>query len=139
MAKYGSPSLKFGVTTASGATAIVDFSQYVDTINGFKINAMSAETHTFGDSWVENTFTGVRQVDDLTVAGFYDDIASGPHAYFGQTTDIGAERQFEIDFGSSDIVHGSYILASYTRSPTRNELTRYEAVLKIHGTVTTTT
>ena len=137
MAKYGSPSVLIGVTTASGSTAIKDLSAYIETINGVKINAMTQETHTFGDSWVENMFTGVKQVDDITVGGFYDDAATGPHLLMGQTSDIGAERQFEIDFGSSDIVHGSYVLLSYARNPTRNELTRFEAVWKITGALTT--
>ncbi len=139
MALIGSPSVKFSVSSASGSTLMVPLTQYVDTINGVKINAMTQETHTFGDSWVENTFTGVKSVDDVTIAGFYDDIASGPHFYMGQTSDVGAERQFEIDYGSSDIQHGSYVLLSYNRKPTRGELTRYESVLKISGAITTTT
>ena len=137
MTKYGSPSVVIGVTTASGSTAIVDMSPYIETINGVKINAMTQETHTFGDSWVENMFTGVKSVDDITVGGFYDDIASGPHAYMGQTSDIGAKRQAEISFGASDLVHFSYVLLSYQRAPTRNELTRFESVWKITGAVTT--
>ena len=139
MAKYGSPSVLIGVSTASGSTAIKDLSQYIEEIDGVKINAMTQETHAFGDSWVKNAYTGVRGVEDMKLTGFYDDAASGPHSFMGQTSDIGAERQFEIDFGSSDIVHGSYVLLSYSRIPTRDELTRFEAEWQFTGAITTTT
>lgn len=139
MAKYGSPSVLIGVTTASGSTALKDLTQFIDTINGFKINAATQESHTFGDSWVEHLYTGLRSMDDLTLGGFYDDNASGPHAFMGQTSDVGSERQIELDFGSSDIVHFNYILVSYARQPVRGELTKFEAVLKPTGAPTTST
>lgn len=140
MANYGSPNVKLTFSSASGTTVTHNLSNYIDTLNGFKINAMTQESHAFGDSWVENLYTGVKSADDITVGGFYDDVAaSGPHALFGNTSDIGAERNCEIDFGSSDIVAFKYIELSYQRTPNRGELTRWEMVMKVSGAVTTAT
>ena len=139
MANYGFNVAKFGVTTASGSTAIVDFSNYIDTYSGAELSAIVQESHAMGDSWAESLYAGIRKMAPITVGGFYQDVASGPHAYFGQTTDLGAKRQAEVDFGSSDIVHFSYLLTSYKRQPKRNELTRFEAVLQPTGTVSTAT
>lgn len=138
MALYGSPNFKFGITSASGSTTIVDISGYIDTINGLKVNAMTQETHGFGDSWVEHTFTGVRSMDDITIGGFYNDAAAtGPHALLGNTTQVGASRAAETDYGSSVIQRVGVLIVSYQRTPTRNELTRFEAVLRPTGAVST--
>lgn len=141
MAKFGSDVIKFTVSSASGTTVTHNLANYIDTINGFKLNSMLQESHAFGDAWVENLYTGIKSADDVTVGGFFDDVAaSGPHALMGQTSDLGAERNCEIDFtGTSDIVAFKYLLASYQRSPVRGELTRFEAVLKVSGAVTTAT
>ena len=140
MAKYGFNQTLFGVTTASGSTTIKDLSQYVDTWSGADIEAILQESHTMGDSWKEFLYTNIRELKPITLDGFYDDVAaSGPHAVFGQTSDLGAQRDAECDFGASDIIHFTYLLRSYKRQPTRNELTRYSAVLQPTGAVSTAT
>lgn len=137
MTKYGQPSVLFGISTASGSTAIKDLSNYIDEINGVKLEALTQQSDAFGDSWVENFYVGVRRLNPITIGGFYDDAASGPHLFMGQTSDVGAERQYELDFGSSDLIHGFAIIQSYERMPKRNELTRFQAVLLPTGAVTT--
>ena len=143
MAKYGSNALAFSMTTASStATAWRDLSNYIDTVNGHKIEALVAETHGFGDSWQETLFTGVKKMDDITLGGFFDDVAtSGPHALLGQSSDPGAERRAKFDFASptSELAQFACIVVSYARMPTRNELTRFEAVLRPSGAVNTAT
>jgi hypothetical protein len=117
-----------------------DLSQYIREVGGVNIEALTQESHAFGDAWVEHLYTGVRRVNEITLSGYYDDAAAtGPHALFGQTSDIGAEREIEFDFGSSDIVHFDYLLASYNRMPVVGELTRFEATIRPTGAVTTAT
>lgn len=71
MAKYNSaqagPFMIGGYNLLGYQTAITD-----------KIEAITEETHTLGDAWVENTFTGVKRWT-LTQQGFYDDVANGNH------------------------------------------------------------
>jgi hypothetical protein len=127
VARYGSDDVIVSVTTASGTTALTVISNYVDTIGGIKLSALTQETHAFSDAWVENAAVGVNRVEPFTIAGFYDDAGtSGPHALFGNTSHIGVERRLEIDFGSSDVINIPFLIQSYSRMPTRGELTRYE-------------
>ena len=131
----------FSITTASGTTVLINLSGYVDTFNGFKINAPTQETHGFGDAWVEHTFVGVRNIEPQTVGGFYNDVAaSGPHVLFG-TTSVGQEREVELAFDSAsgEIVHYDVIIKDYSIMPVRNELTRFEVTLQPTGSYTTAT
>ena len=138
MAKKGQPDLKFGISTTSASTTIVDLSGYIDTFNGVSIEALIQQSDGFGDAWQENTYVGVKKGDPFTIEGFYDDVAaSGPHAILGQTSDLGAERNFEVDFGSSDLVNGDVLVTKYERMPRRNELTRFRATLQPTGTLGT--
>lgn len=127
------------VSSSSGGSATVDMSSYIITFNGFKINAMQQEAHTMGDSWVKRLFTGVRSGDNITIGGFYDDAASGPHVYFGHTSDVGAERKMFIRFSTNESLTFSYLEESYSRKPQRNQLTDFETILMITGAVTTST
>ena len=144
MAKREFTTFIFRVTTSSGTTALVNLSDYIDTINGVNLEAVLQESHAAGDAWAEQLYTGLRRLNPVVVGGFYDDQAAGvatggPHTLFGQSTDLGAERECEIDFGASDIVHFDYLLRRYDRRPTRSELTRFEAELQPTGAVTTAT
>ena len=127
------------VASSSAGSATIDMTQYITAINGFKVNAMNQETHTMGDAWVEKLYTGVRSGDDITLSGFYDDATSGPHAYFGHTTDIGARRNISMRFATADSVTFKYLELSYSRKPVRNELTAFEVVLSPTGAITTST
>lgn len=142
MANYGQPNVIISIGSASGAAAgaLKDISQYVDTFNGVNIEAILQQSDAFGDSWVEQLYTGVRRINPVTLEGFYNDVAaSGPHALMGQTSDLGADRLFEVDFGSSDIVQCRMIITNYNRMPRRGELTRFSVTLTPTGAVTTAT
>ncbi len=98
------------------------------------------QSDAFGDSWVEHLFAGVKQKEPFTMRGFYDDVAaSGPHVLFGQTSDIGAERYFEMGYGASDVVNGRAIIKSYSVMPVRGELHGFEVELLPTGAFGTAT
>lgn len=139
MAKTDFVQTVFMVASSSAGSATIDMTSYIITINGFKINAMQQDGHTMGDAWVKHYFTGVRSGDNITIGGFYDDVTSGPHAYFGHTTDVGAERKAFMRFSTNESVTFSYLQESYSRKPQRNQLTDFEAVLAITGAVVTGT
>jgi hypothetical protein len=134
MAKYGSADLVFKIDVSDGG-ALQDMSQHVDTVNGFKVSRLTQESHTFGDSWVEHLFAGVRQANDLTIEGFYDDtVTTGPDAVLNGTHTV--TRTVEITYGSTKKSTFEAWIVDYERKPTRGELTRYTATLRPSGAVT---
>ena len=141
MANYGQPNVGIFVSTASGSNATVrDISQYVDTINGVVLEALTQQSDAFGDSWFEHLYVGVKKMEDLVLEGFYDDVGtSGPHAMYGDVAHLGQERNFEINHGASDVVNGDVLIVKYERMPRRNELTRYRLTLRPTGAIGTAT
>lgn len=143
MANRGQPEFQIQVTTTSATTSFRDISQQVDTINGFGVEALLEQSDAFGDSWREQLYTGIRQMDDLTLEGFFEDTATatGVHAIFGQATDLGAEREMELNFalaaGGTDVAHFDLIIRRYERVVRRGGLTRYRAVVAPTGAMTT--
>lgn len=140
MANYGQPDFKISIGSASGTTALSDISQYVMTINGVDIEAITQQSDAFGDSWVEHLYVGVKKMNDIVIGGFYDDAAAtGPHALMGQTSCYGADRLFELNFGASDVCNGRCIIAKYSRMPSRGQLTGYQVTLRPTGAIGTAT
>ena len=113
---------------------------YIRKFNGFTQEAILVDSHAFGDSWKEALYTGIRGAKDITVGGYYEDVAaSGPHALLGQTTCLGSERNLELDFGSSDIAAFDVLIMDYTRSPVVEDLTEWECTMRVTGAVATAT
>lgn len=133
MAKYGSDDivLEFDSTEGGSLSAIT---QYITGINGINIEALLEEGTTFGDSWVEQLFTGIKQMGDITLDGQYDDTAStGPNVVF---IGIGQTRTFKITYGSTKTTSVETIIKSYNRTPVRKELTKFQVVLSPTGAPT---
>ena len=140
MANRGQPDFQILVTTTSATAAYKDISQQVDTFGGFDVEALLAQSDGFGDSWREQLYTGIRQMGDITLGGFYDDAATGVHTYFGNATDLGAERSVKLNFAAvsgTDEAKFDVIVRSYKRSPARGALTRYDLTLVPTGAMTT--
>ena len=139
MAYYGSNSLSVVVDSTAGTT--VDVSQSILEINGFDVEAMMEESHTFGDSWVENLFTGLRKANEITLKGFYaDTAATGFDVIFndpGNTKTSGSgSRTFSIGWGGSKTSTVEVYIKNYRRLPSRGTLTKAEVVLSPTGAVT---
>ena len=145
MTMYGQDDVLFkltrtSATAASSATGMLPIQNYIDEGAMYKLTALTAQTDAFGDAYVENSYVGVRRIEPFTISGFYDDVAaSGPHALFGNTSDNGASRNFEIDYGASDVVRFRGIVASYQKVPSRGALTRYTVDVLPSGAVDTAT
>ena len=143
MANRGQTDFQVTVTTTSATAAFRDISQQVDTINGFGVEALLEQSDAFGDSWREQLYTGIRQMDDLTLEGFFEDTATatGVHAIFGQATDLGAEREVELNFalvaGGTDVAKFDILVRRYERSVRRGALTRYRLTVAPTGAMTT--
>ncbi len=124
----------FLCTTTSATSAFHDLAGYIQTISGLNIEALTQESHSFGDTWVEHLFTGIKKADDVTIRGIYDDTAStGPNVIL---IGIGDQRTVEITWGSTKKSTFEAIIVSYERLAKLNELTMYECVLRPTGSVT---
>lgn len=140
MAKYTFANLKVEFDNSAGT--LVDMSQHITSINGINISAELEDAHSVGDSWAEKIFAGLRSVDDITIGGFYDDTAAtGPDVIFndvGCVGTTGGTRTLRVTYGSTKTTSVETIIKSYTRSPARGEVTKFEAVLTPTGAVTET-
>ena len=141
MAYTGADVVGIKVTTVSATTAYHDISQYIQDFSGLKTEAFLHESHAFGDAWKEQKFSGFSMADDITLSGFYEDTAAtGPHAIFGTLSMLGAERNIKLNWGTTNAYNKvDVIIRSYSRIPTRGELTKFEVVLAPTGAVTLVT
>lgn len=135
MAKYNASNIIIAFDASDGTT-VKTMTQYITDINGISVEAVLEESHTFGDSWAESLFAGLKRAGEITMSGFYDDTATdGPDAVFigiGNTT----LRTLTITFGGSKTFSTETIIKSYTRTPARGGLTKFSVVLVPTGTVT---
>lgn len=126
MAKYGQADLIVSV----GGT---DMSAYFDSINGADIEAILQQSDTFGDSWVEQLYVGIKRMEPLTLEGFYDDTATtGPDVKFGGAA-LGTSVEVILTWGGSKTTTVTCVISRYARTPARGELTRYSVTLTPSG------
>jgi len=132
MARYGSKDLKIEIDNAGGTP--VDLSNYITSIGGVTVEAILEEGTAFGDTWVEQLFTGNKQSAAITVGGFYDDTSStGPDAVLNS---LGDTRTLAVTFGSTKKYSVEAIITSYVRTPAVKTLTKFAATLTPTGAVT---
>lgn len=132
MAKYGSNSVTVEVDNSSGT--LVDLTEYINSINGMDIEAITEDTTVFGDTWQENTYVGVKKANSIQIKGFYDDTATtGPDAVLNA---LGDTRTFQLTYGNSKSSSVEAIITKYVRIPTVSKLTEFECDLTPTGAVT---
>lgn len=139
MAKYSSANVEIQVDDSSGS--LVDMSNYIREFNGFDVEAMVEDGHAFGDSWVEQLFSGLRKANDITIKGQYDDTATtGPNVMFNDVGNTGSSgagtRTLKVTWGNSKYTQVEVWIKSYRRLPSVGKLTEYEVVLSPSGAVT---
>lgn len=134
MAKYGSPDLALSVDISDGG-ALTALTQYLKEINGFKVERLTEESHTFGDTWFEALQTGIRKMNDLELVFYYDDTASTIKACF-VTSAHTATRSVRIVWGSTNQTDFEAWIVSYEYLPSIGALTRLKVVLRPTGAIT---
>ena len=139
MALYGSDDVTIVIDSTAGTT--VDVTQSIQEINGLDVEAMLEESHTFGDSWVEQLFTGIRKMGDITVKGNFDDAASTSFDVIfndpGNTKTSGTTtRTLVVKYGGTKTTSVEVWIKNYRRMPSRGAITKAEAVLVPSGAVT---
>jgi hypothetical protein len=141
MTLRGQADVKFTITAASGGASATrtNLSNYIDTMAEVGAEAKVVEVDGFGESFIRHFYSGAKIQPELEIEGWYDDGSSTPHSLFGNSSHIGTERFYEVDFGASDVVNGRLIVKSYVRMPKRGEITRWKAVLLPSGAYGTNT
>jgi hypothetical protein len=133
MSKYGSPSVSITLDNAGGTPVVL--SNFVLEMGGVKITANTEPSTAFGDSWEENLPTAIRKVEELTLTGFLDDVASGPHETMKDpdSDPNGTTRTLAVDFGggggTNTILTVECLLTAYEVTGAVNALTRFTATL----------
>lgn len=139
---YGTPDqVSFKITSVSASTTFNAIGQYITEWSGYNPQAFLQESHAFGDAWKEQLFSGFQMADDITIGGFYEDTAAtGPHALFGTLSHLGNERVIKMGFGTTNAyIKTDVLIRSYSRIPTRGELTKFQLVLAPTGAPTLVT
>lgn len=132
MSRYGSPDLKIEISDGvEGAGELQDVSADILDFNGIDLEAVTEESHGFGDDWVKHAFTGLSKGSDITIKGFYDDTTStGTDALFNR---VGVQTELKVTWGGTKTTTVDVLIKSYKRQPSRGELTKFECVLMITG------
>ena len=127
MAQYGPDD--FAITLGGNT-----FEEYVDTIDGLTIEAILEDSNTFGDTWTEQLYSGLRRGQPLTIGGFYDDAANSVSPKFNANE--GTTIAIVITWGGSRTSTFNAVLQSWTRTAVREGSTRYTATLIPTGAIT---
>jgi len=132
VAKYGSKD----VDISWAGTSIKN---YVRSINGVEISSVMEESHAFGDTWFESLATGMKQMADVVLGGFYDDTATtGPDALF-VTTASGpstSSAALVITYGSTKTTTIPVLNVKYRRTLSVGKLHGFETTLRASGAIT---
>ena len=124
----------------NAALALVNITQYVQSITEFNTESIVEETHTFGDTFEEQTPIGLARLSDITIEGLYDDtVTVGPDALFANRTPESPDadtRTLKITWRSGKTSSVETRLKAYNRMADRNALTRYSVTLVPYGIVT---
>lgn len=132
MSLYGSDDVVIDFDNSAGTT--VNVTQSILSISGLDVEAILEETHTFGDSWVEQSAVGLNRVGDITVQGNYDDDSDTGFNFMFKN--VGETRTLKVLFGAAKSMTVETVIKNYRRMPSRGALTKAEAVLTPTGAVT---
>ena len=123
--KHGSTSVTVTLEDSPGGTART-------------ITSGMQESTAYGDTFKKQLPTGVKEIAQITMSGFWDTTATtGSHVVFG-TPDDGPQddtRELVIVFGDSKTFTADCYLVSYEVMASPGSLTKFTAVLQVNSGV----
>ena len=131
MSRYGSD--KAGPFLVGG----YDLLGYQTQINQ-KISAKIEETHTLGDSWVEVSYVGIKELE-MSQEGFYDDGVGSNHEALSTMLGTTAVMCFGVEGNTTNkqfLGFDGVLESDYERILSRGDLTKAKATYKGAGKVT---
>jgi len=129
MAKYGSNSVAFLIINGYDVTGVSTSLSDVST-------ATLEETTGLGDAWQEQTSTG-NLTAELTAEGFYNDGTASIDAALSESEQTSKVVSYTYEggtLGNGMTSHEGVFSGTYTRSPTRGELTKANGTYTVSGT-----
>lgn len=135
MAQYGADDVVIEVDADEDGT-LTDVKAHVDTMNGVEITALIEQSNTFGDSWIEQLFSGVSAANPLTLEGFYDDGAGAATPKTMYNNSVGETRSVRLTWGSTNTTAFEALLTAYSRTGSRDGSVRYSVTFTPTGAVT---
>jgi len=129
MAKYGSNSVAFLIINGYDVTGVSTSLSDVST-------ATLEETTGLGDAWQEQTSTG-NLTAELTAEGFYNDGTASIDAALSESEQTSKVVSYTYEggtLGNGMTSHEGVFAGTYTRSPTRGELTKANGTYTVSGT-----
>lgn len=141
MALLGADAVAIQVTTTSSTGSFRNISQQITEWSGLNFEANIQESHAMGDAWREFANSGFRQIDEISLQGFYDDDTStGVSGIFFETTDPGAERVMKINWGTTNSYSKfDFLILRAQIMPKRGALTEFEVTIQPTGALTVVT
>ena len=135
MALRGPDLVAVQVTTVSSTVSFRNITQQVQEISGLDIEAILQDTQAFGDTYTEQSFVGVRRINEVTLTTLYDDdTTTGVAGIFGAATDVGAERVIKLNIGTTNLYPKfDFIVKNFRRTFNRGALQGAEIVLAPTG------
>ncbi len=138
MGTYNWSNVKIEIDKADGS--LIDISQYVTAINGFKRNAPTVELTPANQANAKHIFGGLLSCDEVQLTGVFDDTAtSGPDAVFidlGCIATAGGTRTLKLTQGGTKYSQVEVIITGYDRNPQKGQPTMYTASVQPTGAVT---
>ena len=104
-----------------------------------KMEALTEESHTLGDSWVENLYTGIRK-SEINQEGFYDDAANSVHEQLQSGLTLSRVLCYGLEgtaTGAQFIGYAGALQISYEKVLTRGALHKARADYRPAGRVDT--
>jgi hypothetical protein len=134
--KHGSAEWTISYDDGPGGT-LRAITPYVTSIDGIKITQAQQVITAFGDAWKKIAMTGVGEIANIKIHGFFDDTATvGPHVVFltPDSDPNGATRTLTVVVSNtSKTFTGETRLISYEVLGKNGNLTEYEAEIAFHG------
>ena len=134
MATYGPADLaiEFDATDGGALQAMTQHSVEMDPLD---IEALfDDKVRSFGDTYSDQAYIGVRKWNPIKINGLYDDTATtGPNATYNS---VGSTRTLKITWGGTKTTTVECLIMNYRRIPNIDGKTHYEVVLQPIGAPT---
>lgn len=134
MATYNRSNAAVSIDNNAGTPVV--FTGHVKSLSEFGIEAVFDQSDSFGDSWEEYLFAGLKTMPEITLSGNYDDAANGPDALFASYVGSTTSRTTLITIGGSKTYSVECFVKSFRWRIERGKTTGYTLVLRPSGTVT---
>ena len=135
--KHSSSEVTVQFDIAAGT--LTAMTPYITEIGGIDVEALMEESTAFGDTAQKFLPSGILKAGQITLGGYYDDTAAtGPDVVFNAPapTPSTASRTLTITFATGKTFTVETYIVKYTRTLTRNALTKFTVTLQPTGIIT---